>query len=197
MKRFVASLALLVACAFGAKAETIIPLSYEYVNSFYPYGPPSVLDNSATKLTDGLYGGFIPGVVISTADPSGWVEFGGAGEVQFHFGSSVTITNIVLSMLRWEPAAIYLPDVLKVNGVDFSGYAGSFNDQDQALINLDGTWTGSDLTIRFSHAQYLFMDEISFSALVQPVPEPSTLVLSGVGAMALVVRVVRRRRAAC
>jgi hypothetical protein len=175
MKGILIGLTLLFGFCTCSKADPVTPIAYEYINNLYPYGPPKFLDTTGFKLTDGLYGGFVPGVVISSADPNNWVEFGGAGEVQFHFASSVTITNIVLSMLRWEPAAIYLPDQLKVNEVDYSGYAGTFNDMDRALISLDGAWTGSDLTIRFSHSQYLFMDEVSFSSLVEPVPEPSIL----------------------
>ena len=126
-------------------------------------------------LTDGFYGDINPGISLAAPDPSGWVEFGGAGEVKFTFAENVSITKITLSMARWEPAAVYLPDVLKVNSVDYSGYAGTFNDQDRAFINLEGNWAGTDLTIYFSHSQYLFMDEVSFDGT--PVPEPSTTVL--------------------
>ena len=45
-------------------------------------------------LTDGFYGDINPGISLAAPDPSGWVEFGGAGEVKFTFAENVSITKI-------------------------------------------------------------------------------------------------------
>jgi hypothetical protein len=178
---------ILISPACCLAATQIVPSSYQYLNGNHPYG----LLDSGGELTDGFYGNMNPGINLAAPDPSGWVEFGGGGEVEFNFDANVTITNIVLSMARWEPAAIYLPDQLKVNSFDQSGYPGIFADMDRALISLDGNWTGSNLTIKFSHSQYLFMDEVSFYGT--SVPEPSTVALFSVALIPLLVSAAPRR----
>jgi hypothetical protein len=183
MKRILLSLALTLTWAASLQATSMIPTTYQYVIG--PYG----FQDSGGELIDGLYGDLTPGVNLAAPNPASWVEFGGQGKVKFSFDASVTITNIVMSMARWEPAAVYLPDQLTVNDLDYSGYAGAFADMDRAAINLNGSWTGSDLTIFFAHSQYLFLDEISFQGTV--VPEPATGTLS---AVALISLFAARRR---
>lgn len=187
MNRIVLVLVILTCPACCLAATQVVPSSYQYLDNEGPYG---LLDIGG-ELTDGFYGNMNPGINLAAPDPSGWVEFGGRGAVAFAFDAGVTISNIVLSMARWEPAAIYLPDQLSVNGVDYSGYAGVFGDMDRALISLGGSWTGSNLTLEFAHSQYLFMDEVSFYGT--SVPEPSTAVLLSVALIPLLASAAPRR----
>jgi hypothetical protein len=98
-------------------------------------------------------------------------------------------------MANWTAAAIYLPDLVKVNGVAVT-YSGTYPNLDRALISLHGNWTGNELVLRLQDTgnRYMFMDEVSFSGTTTAaVPEPSTYaVLAGIAALG--VAAWRRRR---
>ena len=192
MKRFLLVLSITLTLADGLLANPIVPVSYEYINGRVPY---QYWDDTGGQLTDGLYNALIPHVNLAVPDAFNWVAFGGAGEVTFNFASNVTIQNISVSMARWEPAAVYLPSSILVNGTPHAINAGSYVDTDHALIDLNGSWTGSALTLYFTSAgQWTFLDEVTFdgSSDASPVPEAgSTLAL--VGATLLGLLAVRRR----
>jgi len=182
MKRFIFAFAVSLGLAGRLAAGAVYPDPldpYTYSTSLgplpnYGFGVLKMSDFSE-KLTDGLYGDMTPGVSLGSADPSNWVEFGGTTEMTFHFTGTVTIQTIVLSMANWNDAAIYLPDIVKVNN-GLVTYSGTFPSLDRAYINLDGNWVGSDLVLwlQDSGNRYMFMDEVSF---VGAVPEPSTYAL--------------------
>ena len=205
MQRLLLALASTLSLAAGLQAAEIIPdpvNPYDYTSGLDPlpnhgFGVLKMSD-FGIKLTDGFYGDMTPGVSLGNADPSNWVEFGGSAEVTFHFTETTNVQNILLSMANWNPAAIYLPDLVKVNG-NVVTYSGTFPGMDRAFISLDGNWTGTDLVVRLQDTgnRYMFMDEISLYGTpgegLQSIPEPSTYaLLAGLGVLGLAA--VRRRR---
>lgn len=173
-------------------ADPYTYLAGDPLPNHYGFGVAKYADFSG-KLTDGLYGDINPGINIGSADPSNWVQFGGIADMVFHFTGTPTVQTITLSMAYWGAAAIYLPDVVKVNGATVT-YTGVFPNLDRAFITLEGNWTGNELTVQLQDSgnRFMFMDEVSFAGTTT-VPEPSTYAgLAGIAALGFAAW--RRRR---
>jgi hypothetical protein len=194
MKRLFLVLSIIIGLTARLTALPLAPTSYTYLNGYGPYG---YLDETGDQLTNGVYNGLIPGINLATPDAYEWVAFGGTGEVSFHFASNVTVQNITISMAQWTPAAVYLPPSITVNSTVFNINAGAFSNMDHAIISLNGSWTGTDLTLYFTYGgQWTFLDEVTFSGVGagNSVPESGSTMIMAMGAVLGLLAVRSRLR---
>lgn len=195
MKRIIPALALGLALATSLLATPIVPTSYSYNVGFGPSG--SYPDETGGQLTDGLYNAIIPGSNLGTPNAVNWVGFDNyrGGSFTFNFANSVTIDSVSLSMVRWNPAGVYLPASVTVGSTNFSVNESSYTDMDLALLTFGGSWTGTSLTVTIAAGGYwTFVDEVTFNqqTSTNTVPDSTgTLALMSLSVAALFA--VRRR----
>lgn len=171
LKRFIVCSAFLIIAA-GVSATPLTPTSYVHNNG----ASGSYPDDTGSQLTDGLLNNIIPSVNLGTPDSFNWVgwDLGRNPSVTFNFGQIVTVNQVSIDTVRWEPAGVYLPTQVKIGSSLFSVGSG-YTNMDKALLTFNGSWTGSSLTLDMTAGGYwTFVDEVSFDGHVgAPTQQPT------------------------
>jgi len=194
MVRF-ASLLVIAPALFAAQ----IPIT-SYVAPAGDTGSFFYQDTGGIELTNGLYG-VIPFANQAQADP--WVGWATGSHTNplltFNFGGPVNIGRVDLDLARWQsPAGIFLPSSINIGGTVFNLTGTELPDNSRGTLSFNVNFVGvSSLNVQLFHGgSWLFLDEAQFftPAVTGGVPEPSSILLSGLGVCALAVISLRMRR---
>jgi hypothetical protein len=157
----------LLSFAANLSATPLVPTSYTYTTPPSPSYP-----DSGGRLTDGFYhvitccnlGPLGSATVVGFSESSGSLK-----EVIFHFPISVLVTSVVVDMVNWNDAGVYLPGQIKINSTPFNT-SGVFADHTKVAFTLNGSWTGTDLSVALTTGPgyWTFVDEVSFEGTEVP-----------------------------
>ncbi|MBS1708463.1 MAG: PEP-CTERM sorting domain-containing protein [Armatimonadetes bacterium] len=198
MKKLIASTILSVAFV-AANASQLTVQSYEmpngYTGSYYYWDKE--YNGSGNTTQDGAYlsggtGNLTDGVIANdnwfnvenlqgTGPYVGWVNLDPV--IIVHFGSVVNINEIKLFMDDSDGAGgVNLPGSVEINGQDIP--IGELAGSEPKLLDFVGFAQGDSITIQLHRKNaWVFMSEMQFFG--DPVPEPATMSILGLGALGL------------
>jgi len=207
MQRIAATLGVLIAITAAAKADIVMPTSYDTPNGYtgaYTYWDESYSGAGDTtvdgaSLTGGL-GDLTDGVVASDnwfflespPGPGPYVGWNIDPTITFHFASAVDFETVRIYFDDSDGAGgVSAPSSVAINGTSFSvadpaGFAPFFVD-----FALSGVPT-DQLSIQLMRSNvWVFASEFTFTA--RAVPEPASIVMLGTGAVGLLGYARRRK----
>jgi hypothetical protein len=121
----------------------------------------------------------------------GWrTDFDGDPTVTFRFLGGAVINSVTVFADDSDGAGgVNLPDAVVINGVNYDVDQGAAGTDPKVLTFSNLNFVGDAMDIEFvSSNAWVFVSEVQFGG--QPVPEPASMAVLGLGALAL----VRRKR---
>jgi len=144
-------------------------------------------DDGGAQLTDRVYGVNDWTANLGHGNAQEWVGWLSVDPtVTFNFAGTVGISAVTIGFNRGQGAGIYLPPSVQIASQTFSLAIDAFpdNSRQDLTFNLTQPFFGNQLTVTLSDGnpgQWIFVDEMQFAAAV---PEPSAVVLLGLGVLA-------------
>jgi hypothetical protein len=189
-------LTLALAGVSTARAQFVVPTSYSFSVAPNNHGGFSYPDTGGGELIDNTPGS-LASFTFSTAPDGpfvGWYTV--TPTITFQFSSAQTFSRIEIGTVQYPGASIGLPSTITVSGTPFNFTSGALTEDTRGSLILNGTFATdgtNTLTITFgspvSSLEWLFLDEVRFTAIPEPAQTAALLSLATVS-----VLIVRRRK---
>nr|NCQ71945.1 hypothetical protein [Microcystis aeruginosa W13-16] len=145
----------------------IVPLNYTATpgQGQTQGGTYNYFDDTNNQLIDGILGVNDWTANLGNGAAYEWVGWINVNPtLNFNFGNSVNISQVQIGFSRAEPAGIYLPDTININGTNFTLVGNEIPNNSRGFINFNGNFTGGGLSISLTdpNTQWIFIDEVKF-----------------------------------
>jgi hypothetical protein len=124
--------------------STIVPLNYTATpgQGQTQGGAYNYFDDTNNQLIDGILGVNDWTANLGNGAAYEWVGWLNVNPtLNFNFGNSVNISQVQIGFSRAELAGIYLPDIININGSNFTLVGNEIANNSRGFLNFNGNFT--------------------------------------------------------